>query len=76
MSDTDIKMSDIVPEGAMVLDFVVSVKALDADGTVIIINGRSPGLSQWEAIGMFTVALDDLRAHTQSIVTDEGGDDD
>jgi hypothetical protein len=43
----------------------VSLKALDEEGDVVIVNGRSDDLTAWEALGMLVSATDDLRARMQ-----------
>jgi hypothetical protein len=71
--DTDqFRLADLLPDGYVPIDFAVSIKALDEEGDVVIINGRSQGLAAWEALGMLTCATDDLRATMQR----REGDDD
>lgn len=53
---------DLLPEGYVAIDFALSVKALDENGDVCLLNSRSTGLSSWEALGMLISAADDLRA--------------
>jgi hypothetical protein len=70
--DTDqFRLADLLPEGYVPLDFAVSIKALDEEGDVVIINGRSEGLSAWEALGMLTCATDDIRARMQQREEDD-----
>ncbi|MFD6415992.1 hypothetical protein [Streptomyces sp. NPDC060194] len=61
----DARLSDILPEGCVLVDYAVSIKALDEDGDVAIYNYRTPGLNAWEALGMLTCAADDIRARMQ-----------
>lgn len=55
-----------IPGGGMVIDYVLVVKYLDPeDAEPTLITMRSAGMTQWEAIGCHTIALDDLRAVSQ-----------
>lgn len=57
----DDRISDLVPEGYTPLDIAFSIKCLDDDGNVTLVNGFSETLNAWERIGMLQSALDDAR---------------
>ncbi|MFE3202232.1 hypothetical protein [Embleya sp. NPDC059237] len=63
--DDESRLTDLLPEGCVLLEYAVSIKALDEDGDVMLLNYRTPGLAAWEALGMFTSATDTLRARMQ-----------
>lgn len=52
---------DFLPEGVTPLEWAISVKCLDNDGTVVLFNRPSEDLNTWEALGMATSLVDDLR---------------
>lgn len=57
-------MSDLathLPEGYVLLSYTAAIKALDADGEVVLINTSSDDLTAWEALGMLIYAADALR---------------
>lgn len=60
-------LSDLLPDGAVLLGFAASVKFLDSNGEVTLVNVRSEDISAWEAVGMLTSGLDDFRARMQHI---------
>ena len=62
---------DDLPEGFTALEIVYSVKCLDEDGSVSLVNGASDGLNTWEALGMVISAADDLRAGLQGDDVDD-----
>lgn len=64
-ADNPTQLTEVVPDGCVLLEYVVSMKALDSDGDVVIVNYRSPGLTSWEALGMLTCLSDDIRARMQ-----------
>jgi hypothetical protein len=59
-------VADAVPEGYVVLEVVVSMRALDGDGEVCLLNHRSGGLTPWDALGMLITAADDQRTAMQA----------
>lgn len=70
--DTDeFRLADVLPDGYIALGFAVSVKALDDEGDIVIVNTRSDDLTAWEALGMLTAATDDLRAKLQQTEGDD-----
>lgn len=50
-----------LPDGYTPLEVVYTVKCLDEDGALALVNGASDGLNTWEAMGMATSLADDLR---------------
>lgn len=63
MSDNNI--TDLLPEGYITLGYAVSIKALDENGDVCLINYRTEDLNTWEALGMHISAADDIRQRMQ-----------
>ncbi|OPC84222.1 hypothetical protein B4N89_27775 [Embleya scabrispora] len=59
------RLADLLPDGCVLLEYAVSIKALDEDGDIVLLNYRTPGLAAWEALGMLTCAADTLRARMQ-----------
>lgn len=59
--DQDDSLYSILPEGYIPVGFVASIKALDTDGDVCLVNAKSPEVSRWEAVGMLTSLMDDMR---------------
>lgn len=55
------RLNDLLPEGYIPLGFIVSIKALNADGEVVLVQRTSDGLNAWEAAGMAMSLSDDLR---------------
>ncbi|MER6832695.1 hypothetical protein ABT320_01675 [Streptomyces cellulosae] len=64
-------LTSLLPDGYVLVDFVVSMQALDASGDMVLLNYRTPDLTAWEALGMLTCASDDIRARMQQR---EGGE--
>jgi hypothetical protein len=60
-----------LPEGAVPLEYIISVKALDENGYVCLYTQRSGGCTPWEALGMAVSLADGLRAE---LVADDGGE--
>lgn len=50
-----------IPAGCTPLELVVVVKALDSNGSVVLCERISDGLSRWEALGMLTTMADTVR---------------
>lgn len=59
------------PEGWTPVEGVALVKALNENGKVTMFMSATPDLNTWEAIGMVTDAMDQLRDGLR-----ESGDDD
>lgn len=59
------RIADLLPEGYTALGFAVSIKALDRDANVCLLNRHTEELAPWEAAGMLLSALDDVRAGMQ-----------
>jgi len=55
------RISELLPEGYVPLDYVVAVEALNEEGEVVLITCSSPSLTPWKHAGMLTSALDDVR---------------
>lgn len=55
-----------VPDEFTVLEAVTSMKCIDHEGNVCLLNIKSDALNTWEAIGMLVSAQDDLRAVLQT----------
>lgn len=72
------RLIDGMPEGYMPVGYVCSVKALDPDGNLVLLHNRTSQVTHWEAIGMLTSHLDDLRdgLREASYAVDEDGEDD
>jgi hypothetical protein len=70
-----VEMPDL-PEGAVPLDVVCLVKALDAEGRMMLCERSSDGLTRWEALGMATTFADSMRARLIDSLRDgDDGDD-
>jgi len=54
-----------LPDGVMVADCVVILRAMEPDGEPAIYIRRSEGLAVWDAIGLTTIALDTFRDNAQ-----------
>jgi hypothetical protein len=52
-----------LPDDITPLECVVTIKALDGEGTVVLYERISDGLATWEALGMTITLADSLRAH-------------
>lgn len=72
----DDRISDMIPEGYTPLDIAFSVKCLDVDGNVTLINGSSETLTAWEKVGMLTSALDDARDEMRIPAWSDDSEDD
>lgn len=48
-------------EGCVALEVVMSIKAIEENGDVRIYERTSPGLSEWEALGMAITLADGMR---------------
>ena len=59
------------PEGFTPLEAVVSIKALDTEGSVVLLNQKTNDLATWEALGMLISASDDMRAALNSYATED-----
>ena len=62
-----------LPEGAAVLEVLVVAKYMDSDGETALYQSCSDGLRIWDAVGMATGLLDQLRSGLQNMF--EAGDD-
>lgn len=60
-----------IPDGFTPLEAAFSVKCLDNDGDVCLINSKSDALNTWEAIGMLVSAQDDMRARLQCPIDED-----
>jgi hypothetical protein len=65
------EMAQQVPEEFQVLEAVTSMKCIDHNGSVCLLNIKSDALNTWEAIGMLVSAQDDLRAVLQSVCEED-----
>lgn len=59
-----VDLTRFLEDGAVPIGFAGSVKFLDPEGSVQIINVRAE-VPSWEAVGMVTSCLDDFRAKMQ-----------
>lgn len=74
MADQD-PFAALLPDGAVSLGFVASIKALDAQGRVSLYHVRSDELTPWEALGALVSAADDLRDHLRGLDASEEDDE-
>lgn len=58
---TESSVTDCLEEGYIPLAFIASIKALNADGEVVLVHRATEGLNSWEAVGMAMSLSDDLR---------------
>jgi hypothetical protein len=65
-----------IPAGWTVLDWAATIKCLDDEGCMRLVNTITPGLSSWEAVGMMTSLLDDTRQVLSGAFIGDDGDDD
>lgn len=56
-----VPLKSSVPDGSAVLEVLVVAKYLDSDGQTALFQSCSDGLRTWEAVGMATGLLDQLR---------------
>ena len=49
-----------LPYGTMSLGYILLVKALDADGELVVIH-EAEGLNEWEEIGMLPQYVDNIK---------------
>lgn len=68
-------IAEDLPDGSMVADCLVILRALDADGEPVIYIRRSKGLAVWDAIGLTTIALDTFRDDAQACFVRDGDED-
>jgi hypothetical protein len=84
--EEDQPLTSLLPDGFLIdapsisdgcgwipMEFVAAVKCLTPDGTTGVVYTITPGLTQWEAIGMTTLLMDSIH-HPETIGT-WGGDD-
>jgi hypothetical protein len=57
---SDTKLGELVPSGYTVLDYTMQVKALSPEGTVVLLQVKTPDLAMWEAYGMVMSHGNDL----------------
>lgn len=62
---------DPLPERSTPTDLLLIVKALDEDGEFTFYTRASESLSTWEAIGLLTATLDQLRKALSASFIDE-----
>lgn len=60
-----IEVADL-PEGAVPLEIVLSMKVMSDDGIVSLVERASRGVAHWEALGMAVTLCDSLRAGLMS----------
>ncbi|MEV8610245.1 hypothetical protein AB0383_20360 [Amycolatopsis sp. NPDC051373] len=76
MSD-EFNLADRLPEGVVPVSFVASVKVLHANGDVGLFHLNHETMMPWEAVGILTSHIDDLRDHMRNgYVEYDSGDDD
>ena len=71
------RLIDGLPDGFMPVGFVCSVKALSPSGDLVLLHSHTSQVTTWEAIGMLTSHLDDLRdgLRKANYMPAEGDDD-
>jgi hypothetical protein len=57
---SDTRLGELVPDGYTVLDYTMQVKALSPDGSVVMLQVKTPDLAPWEAYGMVMSHSNDL----------------
>lgn len=65
-----------IPEGWTVLEWAATIKCLDDEGQMRLVNTITPGLNTWEAVGMMTSLLDDTRNILSGLLVGDVEDDD
>ncbi len=60
-----------LPEGFTPLEALISIKGLDADGNVMLVERITDGIASWEALGMATTMADSLRQRLTQMHDDQ-----
>ncbi len=55
------RLADMLPEGFMPVGFACTIKALDPEGNLVLVHQATAQVPDWEAVGMLTAHIDDLR---------------
>lgn len=69
------RVADLIPSDYVLCDYVLTATAIAPDGELVLCHRRSEELPLWNAMGMLTSTLDEVRQALHAMVTCPEDDD-